>query len=84
MELRVDNSVRNRNKMAIERRDKWRRQYNELSRTIREVKGMRNLQTNTRFMIQIELESLRLLAHQMMLDRNKIKNELRDSAYTWV
>lgn len=84
MELRVDNSVRNRNKMAIERRDKWRRRYNELSRSIREVKGLRNLQTNNHLMIQIELESLRLMAHQMMLDRISIKNELQDSAYTWV
>lgn len=83
MSYRVDDSIRKRNKLAIEKRDQWRVRYNALVDSIKQAKRERNRHP-TNLAYKVRLESLQTMANLMMRDRVLITFDLRDSAYEWV
>lgn len=83
MSYRVDDSIRKRNKLAIEKRDQWRKRYHALVRCIKVAKLERS-RNPSMLAYKVQLESLQTLASLMMRERNILTMELRDSAYEWV
>jgi prephenate dehydrogenase len=75
---RVSDEIRNANSRAIDQRDKWRRQYAELSRAIRNHKEGRS------FAGDFILRTLQEKANAMMIARIKIRFDLIDTAYAYV
>jgi hypothetical protein len=76
-------SVRRLNSRAIDRRSRWRTQYNILQDLIREAK--QNVRTNPECArAKMLLRSLQMNAHIMMIDREWITDDLESSAYPWV
>ncbi len=83
MDVKVTEITRKRNSMAIHKRAQWRARYNLLTDSIRTAK--RNVRMNdTDHKAKIELEGLQTLAQIMMMERNLITWDLRDTAYEWV
>lgn len=83
METKVDNSIRKRNSLAVQKRDAWRTRYYHLAYRIKQAKYLRGANP-TSLAHQMELEVLQTTAQLMMRDRALLTMELRDSAYKWV
>lgn len=83
MEFRVDNSIRKRNKLAIEKRNQWRKRYHAIVQDIKHAKQERNRNPQS-LHHKIRLESLQTMASLMMRERAILSMELQDSAYEWV
>lgn len=80
---KVSEVIRKRNKQAVDKRTAWRNRYAMLTHSIRSAKW-RVKSTPCDAQLQIELEGLQALAQIMMMERNMISWDLRDSAYEWV
>ena len=84
---RVSEDVRRAHSAAIRRRAQWRERYAVLSMSIRKHKQhlqkVNRANSNDRA-AEIELHALRHYADLMMLDREWIKCELRETAYEYV
>ena len=75
------------NRRSIQRRNEWRVQYALVTQAIRSNRDQlraahRGGKLNP--MAHTMLRSLRLTAHLMMLDREDIAWDLKNSAYRWV
>jgi hypothetical protein len=83
MTTKVDPALRRSNSRAVEHRNQWRARYSHVTRLIRLNRSfLRNDPNNVELMIN--LESLRLRANLLMMERDLISNELRRTAYEWV
>lgn len=83
MTERVPDVIRKRNKLSVEKRSAWRARYARLTASIKAAKQrVKTHPADAR--VQIELEGLQTLAQIMMMERNMITMDLRDSAYEWV
>lgn len=80
---RVQDVIRKRNSVAIQKRDAWRARYKILARSIQQAKHRVKVQPCDH-KCKIELEGLQSLAQIMMAERGLITLDLRDSAYKWV
>lgn len=80
----VSNSVRNANQAAILKRRQWRKDYGTITRMIRNVKSEVRASNHPRDEKRILLDALRTQANFMMMDRDLIKMQLRETAYTYV
>lgn len=80
---KVPEVIRKRNKWSVDKRAQWRARYALLTAAIRTAKRKRADHPHDAH-VQIELEGLQTLAQIMMLERNMITLDLRDSAYEWV
>jgi hypothetical protein len=83
MTERVPDVIRKRNKLSVDKRDQWRGRYALLTASIKAAKQQRRMHPSDA-RAQIELEGLQTLAQIMMMERNMITLDLRDSAYEWV
>jgi hypothetical protein len=83
MSHRVDDSIRKRNKLAVEKRNQWRNRYHTLVGSIKTAKRERN-QNPCNLACKVQLEGLQTMAMLMMRDRALITFDLRDSASEWV
>lgn len=83
MTLRVSDDVRNRNRLAVNKRHNWRANYNYLTRTIRQQKHV--VRSNASHAgAKLELRALQMMAQVMCDERHSIGEELRLTAYQWV
>ena len=80
---KVPEVIRKRNKLSVDKRTAWRARYAMLTVSIKAAK-QRVQQRPSDARAQIELEGLQTLAQIMMMERNMITMDLRDSAYEWV
>ncbi len=79
---RVSDLIRNRNSLAIQKRAAWRLRYRILADSIRKAK--RQVQAKPcDLTVKVQLEGLQSLAQIMMMERNLITWDLRDTAYEW-
>jgi hypothetical protein len=75
------------NRRAVLRRKEWRQQYSLVSQAIRTNRAQlkqAHQQGKNDAVALCSLRSLKLTAHLMMLDREDIAWDLRNSAYRWV
>ena len=82
--VRVSNRIRNANQTAIVKREQWRSDYNALTRLIRKVKSEVRTSNQGNLEKRIMLDALRSQANFMMMFRDSIKMELRETAYVYV
>lgn len=83
MKSRVDEAIRRRNSLAVVKRDAWRSRYKLVVENIKSAKlELRRDPCNA--LKQVQLESCRAMAQIMMMEREMLGWELRDSAYEWV
>jgi hypothetical protein len=78
----VSESLRRENSRAVEKRDRWRARYVEVSLAIQIIK--RDLSKypwdNN---LRVQLSCMRDAAHRMMMHRALISEDLRATAYAW-
>lgn len=79
----VSEHMRRQNSRAVEKRDRWREQYAQVSLVIKRLKrdlrdhpGDRNA--------QVQLKCMRTAANIMMMQRDVLSERLYDTAYAWV
>lgn len=83
MTYKVDPAVRSSNSRAVENRNQWRTRYAHITKMIRLARShLRRDPNNSELMLL--LESLRMRANLLMLEREFISHELRRTAYVWV
>jgi hypothetical protein len=84
----VNEDIRRENTRAIRRRQEWRDRYRLVSQGIREnrqrIRESHRTAGKRDPLAEIQLRSLRLTAHLMMLSRSDITFDLRATAYQWV
>lgn len=83
MTNKTDAITRKRNSLAIQKRAAWRLRYRILADSIRKAKRQVH-EKPCDLTVKIELEGLQSLAQIMMMERNLITWDLRDTAYEWV
>ena len=82
----VSQEVRRAHSRAIHKRNKWKAQYRKLGSAIRAAKQMiaaAHRRNSVDVDSELHLRAMRAMAEQMMQNRNDIKNELRETAYTY-
>jgi hypothetical protein len=83
MTYKVDPAVRRSNTRAVENRAQWRTRYSQITKMIRLARShLRSDPNNSELMLL--LDSLRMRANLLMLEREFISHELRRTAYVWV
>lgn len=80
--------MRRENRRAVQRRAEWRAKYRLVTQAIRaqreQIKQSHAADGGSDALAQVTLRSLQLTARLMMLDRDDIAWDLRDTAYRWV
>lgn len=79
----VSNDVRRANTRAVEARSRWRKQYNQLTELIRHVKAVVRASGGTDRDALIALTALTNQASGMMMEREWIRLDLRETAYRY-
>jgi hypothetical protein len=83
MTHRVSDSIRNRNRVAVNKRNNWRARYNYLAQAIWHQKHVVRGNASDAG-AKLELRALQMMAQAMCDERKTIGEELRTTAYEWV
>jgi ribosomal protein S15P/S13E len=79
----VSEHMRRQNSRAVEKRDRWREKYAQITLIIKKLKQHLRAHPGDRA-AQVQLKCMRFAANIMMMQRDVLSERLYDTAYVYV